>query len=78
MKLKGDKCQCTACGRFFNSTHAFEKQRTGPFSHNVLSRECRTDEQMLAKGMCLNSKGLWIGSKRAEFTSPEPHFSGDR
>src|SRR5271167_3571109 len=75
MKLTSDKCQCTVCKRYFNSTRAFDKHRTGPFSHNVLSRECRTDEQMIAKGMSHNAKGLWITSKRVKFTAAQRGFS---
>ena len=57
MKLSGDKNQCPSCGLFFNSTHAFDKHRTGPFN----ARQCLTKEQMASKGMELNAKGFWLG-----------------
>ena len=31
MKLTGDRNQCQACKEYFNSTHAFDKHRTGDF-----------------------------------------------
>lgn len=63
MKLQGKICQYGACGRTFSATSVFDKHRTGPFTHNVLTRECMTDEQLLAKGMYQDAKGRWHGSK---------------
>lgn len=78
MKLRGNHCQCGACGRYFNSLTAFDKHRTGPFSHNVLSRECLTDEQMVAKGMSVSAKGWWVGSKYANPSRAYDSRTGDR
>ena len=57
--LRGDRNQCAGCGALFNSSHAFDKHRTG--THGV-DRRCRTSEEMAAAGMVLRADGLWRGS----------------
>ncbi len=57
--LRGDRNQCAGCGELFNSTHAFDKHRTGDFGTD---RRCLTPEQMLAKGMVLGADEFWRGS----------------
>ena len=57
--LSGDRNQCQGCREYFNSTHAFDKHRTGEHGKN---RRCLTADEMEAKGMSKNSKGFWIGS----------------
>lgn len=54
--LSGDRNQCPTCGKFFNSTAAFEKHRVG----EVGGRRCRTTEEMLSIGMALNSTDWWV------------------
>ena len=66
--LNGDRNQCPGCKRYFNSTGAFEKHRTGTYGVN---RRCMTEEEMLAKGMCLNRDGFWIGSKMKGYRENE-------
>lgn len=61
MILRGDRNQCPSCGAYFNSTHAFEKHRTGRFG---LDRRCLTAEEMSARGMILKADGFWRGSER--------------
>ena len=58
--LRGDRNQCPTCGKYFNSTGAFEKHRTG--KHGI-DRRCMTTEEMIAKGMILREDGFWIGEK---------------
>lgn len=58
--LNGDRNQCTGCNRYFNSTGAFEKHRTGKYG---VDRRCLNEEEMIAKGMSINRDGFWIGSK---------------
>ncbi len=60
MILRGDKCQCRACGKYFRSTHAFDKHRTGDYE---TGRRCRTTQEMEAKGMA-EVNGWWVGSRR--------------
>lgn len=66
--LRGDRNQCSACAECFNSTHAFDKHRTGRFG---VDRRCRTAEEMLANGMVLGSDGFWRGSAMPEHVRQE-------
>lgn len=59
MKLRGDRNQCPTCGAHFNSTHAFEKHRTGDYAGQ---RRCLSADEMRAKGMVLGDDGFWRGS----------------
>ena len=64
MKLTGRRCQCAACGEYFNSVGAFEKHRTG--SHQKDSRRCLKADEMEKAGMFCRereSARLWYGSK---------------
>ncbi len=63
MKLRGDRNQCPTCGLYFNSTNAFEKHRTGAIG---IDRRCRTQAEMLERGMVLGADGFWRGSARPE------------
>jgi hypothetical protein len=60
MKLTGDRNQCQGCKQYFNSTHAFDKHRTG--EHEGNNRRCMTPFEMTAKGMFVGSDGFWRGS----------------
>lgn len=73
MKLTGDRCQCSACGEFFNSTFAFDKHRLGDYG----MRRCRTPDVMEAIGMSRNVKGLWVTSKYADSAIAQARSSGD-
>jgi hypothetical protein len=59
--LRGDRNQCTACERLFNSALAFDKHRTG--KHEGGNRRCPTVAEMTAKGMVLRDDGFWRGSE---------------
>ena len=54
-----DKCRCTVCGLYLNSSHAFEKHRVG-----YPERRCRTVEELLLLGWSTNATGHWITAKR--------------
>jgi hypothetical protein len=58
MNLRGDHCQCAACGQYFNSTYAFDKHRVGDYT----GRRCLTVDEMRAKGMAQKPEGWWISS----------------
>lgn len=58
--LRGDRNQCQGCRRYFNSSAAFDKHRTGDHGKD---RRCMTDEEMTAKGMYLHEDGFWRGSR---------------
>jgi len=61
MRLTGARNQCQGCKQYFNSNHAFEKHRTG--EHGV-DRRCFTADEMLGRGMSLNSANFWITETR--------------
>jgi hypothetical protein len=58
--LRGDRCQCAACGALFNSTRAFDMHRVGKGA----DRSCLTAEQMRNRGMAINTPGFWCTSLR--------------
>ena len=61
MNLTGQRNQCPGCSQYFNSNSAFAMHRTGDYEHN--GRRCRTEEEMVSKGMSLNADGFWITEK---------------
>lgn len=61
MKLTGMRNQCQGCKQYFNSNHAFDKHRVGK---HCSGRRCLTPEEMLERGMSLNSANFWITEKR--------------
>jgi len=62
VSLRGDRNQCPACSELFNSTHAFDKHRTGDMN----DRRCMTVEQMEKRGMVRGADGFWRGSAMPE------------
>ena len=54
--LRGDRCQCMACGEYFRSTSAFDHHRAGEWN----ARHCLDRAQMGAKGLILNDRGFWM------------------
>ena len=62
--LTGDHNKCPGCGKYFKSTHAFDKHRTGEHKNN--QRRCLTEDEMLEKGMVLNKNGWWVGSAMSD------------
>ena len=60
MKLTGKRCQCMACGQYFNRDSTFDKHRVGPMSE----RRCLTLEEMRTKGWQHNTAGFWITAPR--------------
>lgn len=57
LKLAGNRCQCTACGDYFNRVSTFDKHRVGTFG---VDRRCMSAEEMTAKGWAKNAAGFWI------------------
>ena len=49
-----DKCWCSECGAYFNSTYAFDQHRVMP-PH----RRCLSFAQMRSLGWILSAKGHW-------------------
>jgi len=63
MKLTGNKCQCTACGKHFRSVAAFDKHRVG----KAEARRCLTEEEMRAWGMAERA-GWWVTAVNPQFS----------
>lgn len=57
LKVTHSRCRCHSCGKFFNSTGAFDKHRIGAHGPD---RRCMTEDEMIAKGMDKNSAGYWV------------------
>jgi hypothetical protein len=66
-RLTGDHNQCAGCEKYFNSSNAFDKHRTGEHGKD---RRCMSTEEMTGKGMATNKGGWWVGSLRDENASP--------
>jgi len=57
--LRGNRCQCTGCGDFFNSTSTFDRHRTGRFDVPG-DRRCLSGNELIARGWSRNTARLWI------------------
>lgn len=55
-KLKGDNCQCRACGLLFRRTSTFDKHRVGKVG---AERRCLTAEELKAMSWFQDSAGFW-------------------
>ena len=62
MVLRGRRCQCVECGKYFNSDFAFGKHRTGKYE--PLQRRCRTEQEMIDRGMVVTESGFWASELR--------------
>lgn len=63
MKLTGNRCQCAACGKYFNGVQPFDAHRVG--EHGV-NRHCMSVAQLLAEGFEKNAAGFWMTDSRAQ------------
>lgn len=72
--LRGNRNQCSACKRYFNSNTAFDMHRTG--QHGV-DRRCMTTTEMEAIGMILRSDDFWIGSAMKGYMENEKDHALD-
>ena len=59
-----DKCQCSTCKEYFNSTFAFEHHRTGRVGRP--ERRCLPVMEMQIAGWTQNGKGHWLTPRRGE------------
>lgn len=57
-----NKCCCSVCGEYFNSTHAFDKHRVGK---PTIDRRCLTVEEMRGLGFSVSATGHWITKTRS-------------
>ena len=75
-KLNGDHCHCATCGKYFNSTAAFDKHRWGSYLPNT--RRCLSVAEMEAKGMCLSASGWWVTRAKTDSYPSRVRRNGDR
>ena len=79
--LTESRCQCTACGEYFNSTSIFDLHRVGHFAavgERANGRRCLTPEEMEARGYLKSAAGFWVRSLREACTTrveapPDPY-----
>ena len=57
-KLTGKRCQCSACGLYFNSLAAFDLHRIG--TYKLDTRGCLSEASLQASGARLNESGYWV------------------
>ena len=50
-----DKCQCSDCKLYFNSSYAFGEHRKGPWD----ARTCMTEEELVAAHWVKTETGHW-------------------
>lgn len=55
---------CRDCGRDFGGDKAFDRHRVGQHEHRYSpehpdGRRCRSEDEMIAIGMYLNTQGRW-------------------
>lgn len=77
MRLTGNRCQCPACGRYFNGVQPFDRHRVGSYGVN---RRCRSVDEMEAAGFIRNAAGFWCDRAAVEHAMrPRAHgFSAHR
>ncbi len=70
-KLRGQRCQCPACGELFNSAAGFDRHRVGPYQ--PMLRRCLTVAEMTERGMSRTERGFWVTARMAagRFGRPE-------
>lgn len=68
--LTGNRCQCTACGDWFNSTSSFDRHRVGAFEATMQAntRRCLSAGELTARGWVRNAAGFWIQRQREAAT----------
>lgn len=67
--LTGKRCQCAACGEYFNGVQPFERHRAGRFAKPGAwqgNRRCLTVPEMVARGFIRNAAGFWCERASAE------------
>lgn len=62
-KLTGNRCQCTACGEYFNGVAGFDAHRIGRFG---VDRRCLDVAAMTAHGWMRNAAGFWVTDSHAQ------------
>lgn len=66
VRLTGNRCQCTACGQYYNSVSVFDRHRVGGWENYGCNRRCLTEIEMQARGWVKTRKGFWIERQRLD------------
>lgn len=53
--LKGQNCQCRACGLLFRRTSTFDAHRVG----RGADRRCQTSTELAERGFTQDARGFW-------------------
>lgn len=71
-KLTASRCQCSACGEYFNSDSPFDQHRIGKFG---VDRRCMSADEMQAEGMIYKTMAggqkWWVGETWEGHLQPE-------
>ena len=59
MILRGSRCQCAVCGKYFTRVRWFDRHRAGPYTDSW----CLSEFAMEALGMVERQEGLWGGPR---------------
>lgn len=63
--LAGDRCKCSACGQYFNSTYLFDRHRDGSLDDFGKHRRCLTVHEMIVSGRWTkNVGGHWVSCRQ--------------
>jgi len=60
MTLTGNRCRCSGCGEYFNSTSMFDRHRAGDWKDRGSNRRCLSPAELSERGYLKNSAGFWI------------------
>lgn len=60
-RLTGSRCFFRGCGEYFNSVRSFDRHRAWA---SPVAQRCLTHEELVGKGMSVNSSGFWITKPR--------------
>lgn len=76
-KLTGNRCQCTACGEYFNGVQPFDRHRIGQYG---IDRRCLAIAEMEAAGFIRNVSGFWCerASEEHAMRPRAPGFAAPR
>ena len=61
LRLTGSRCVCRGCDEYFNSVRAFDRHRVW---ESPTVRRCLSTDELVGKGMTINSSGFWITEPR--------------
>lgn len=70
--LRGQLCQCAACGHTFGGERGFDRHRCGEYAkpgEAQAERRCMADAEIAAIGLVQDEAGVWRHPKPAHFAA---------